>query len=163
MHKALVQNWNEVVQDDEDLVYILGDLTMQRKATQELEELLASLRGRKRLILGNHDKIPVFDYLDIGFESVHTSYEMEYEGHKLFMCHDPAWGEAVSEDCLVLCGHVHTFFKIYRNRINVGVDVWNYHPISIDTILDKFANMHLEGCNNERGHFVDENDKSYLE
>ena len=148
MNHSLVTNWNRMVKKD-DIGYILGDLTLRRHADHNLMEIVGSMNGRKRLIIGNHDKIKWFEYLDLGFESVHTSYELVYEGHKIFMCHDPAMREAVPKDYIVACGHVHRFFKVFKNCVNVGVDVWNYEPLSIDTLIDKMANFHLEGCDNE--------------
>jgi calcineurin-like phosphoesterase family protein len=34
----------------------------------------------------------------------------------------------------LLCGHVHDKWKIKGKMINVGVDVWNFYPISLDEI-----------------------------
>lgn len=48
------ENWNQVVGQD-DIVYVLGDVffCQDRRAAQILERL----PGRKKLILGNHDKL----------------------------------------------------------------------------------------------------------
>lgn len=35
----------------------------------------------------------------------------------------------------LLCGHVHEAWRVLGKRINVGVDVWNYAPISAQHIL----------------------------
>ena len=35
----------------------------------------------------------------------------------------------------LLCGHVHTKWKTIHHMINVGVDVWNFQPVSIVEIL----------------------------
>lgn len=48
----LISSWNKVV-NKKDLVYILGDVTME---TSEHYYKLGKLNGRKKVILGNHDK-----------------------------------------------------------------------------------------------------------
>ncbi len=48
----LIKQWNSVV-NKKDLVYILGDISME---TSKFYYKLALLNGRKKVILGNHDK-----------------------------------------------------------------------------------------------------------
>lgn len=48
----LMDQWNSTV-DKKDLVYILGDITME---TPEYYYKLDLLKGRKRVVLGNHDR-----------------------------------------------------------------------------------------------------------
>ena len=64
MDEALIRNWNRVV-GEEDLVCILGDLICYSK--RRPEEYLARLRGRKLLVVGNHDdawmqRVELLDY-----------------------------------------------------------------------------------------------------
>lgn len=49
----IINQWNSVV-NKRDLVYILGDITME---SSEHYYKLSSLKGRKKIILGNHDKL----------------------------------------------------------------------------------------------------------
>lgn len=51
----IVQGWNSVVRDD-DIVYHLGDFgfALSRNADR-IKELFGRLRGRKYLVIGNHD------------------------------------------------------------------------------------------------------------
>lgn len=51
-HERLIQNWNSVVKS-KDIVYILGDVTFEKK---EPYHLLNLLNGIKHVVLGNHDK-----------------------------------------------------------------------------------------------------------
>jgi calcineurin-like phosphoesterase family protein len=48
----LIQQWNKVT-NKKDLTYILGDVTME---TSKHYYLLDRLNGRKKVVLGNHDK-----------------------------------------------------------------------------------------------------------
>ena len=50
MDAVLIRNWNQTV-SEEDTVYILGDLAFNDEAAQKVKEL----KGRKTLLLGNHD------------------------------------------------------------------------------------------------------------
>ncbi len=132
MDEAIINNHNEVVSENDD-TFMLGDLSIYtHKAT--LKEFLNRLKGRKHMILGNHDRIknPKV-YIDVGFTSVHYPY-LEIEE---FTCiHNPNLG--IDKNKKYLCGHVHNFFKKRDNCFNVGVDVSNFYPNRIDTIREAF-------------------------
>jgi len=136
MDSKLIKNWNSVIKNHTDIVYILGDFSLRGKSHEDWYiNILRKLRGRKILILGNHDRMNPFDYVELGFESVHTSLIIENE---ILLCHDPAWSVAVPKGWITLCGHVHDAFRYLatpRNIINVGVDVWDYRPISFNEIF----------------------------
>ena len=51
MHKGLIKIWNDTVQEG-DLVYVLGDFSLNKKYSKEI---LPLLKGDKILIPGNHD------------------------------------------------------------------------------------------------------------
>ena len=53
MDQRLIEKWNEKV-TDADTVYILGDLMFRNEKPPE--EYLRQLRGKKHLIIGNHDR-----------------------------------------------------------------------------------------------------------
>ena len=57
------------------------------------------------------------------------------------MMHDPSTYTVIENDpnAVLLCGHIHKLFKHLlpeKRVINVGVDVWNYQPVSFLQILD---------------------------
>jgi calcineurin-like phosphoesterase family protein len=58
------------------------------------------------------------------------------------MCHDPALANVLPEDSILLCGHVHNLFKTTTSLcknikvINVGVDIWDFTPVSIEQIYE---------------------------
>lgn len=131
MDREIIKRFNSKVAED-DVAYILGDFTMDGpNHTDKIENLVRKLNGRKILILGNHDRLKALTYVDIGFESVHTSLYLESVG--VFLVHDPATSIIVPSKTW-LCGHVHTLFKQVKNVINVGVDVWDYYPVSWEEI-----------------------------
>ena len=146
MDKLLIKNYNSVI-TDEDTVYIVGDLSL--KSNQQMnyyQSLIRRLKGKKHLILGNHDSLKPFTYVNnIGFWSVHTSLEITIEGIELVLNHDPCV-HCLCNDKILICGHVHNLFKIQKNVINVGVDVWNFTPVSFE-ILKPYIVEIKEGKN----------------
>ena len=134
MNKQLVNNWNSIVGKD-DIVYNLGDLTLNhRKPSDWLASIIEKLNGRHILILGNHDKMDPFKFVEMGIESVHTSLEVD----GVYLIHDPAMSVAFPEGSRIFCGHVHNLFlKLTgpRKVLNVGCDVWNYTPVEWNQAL----------------------------
>ena len=55
MHEAVVSRWNDKVNNG-DTVYILGDMSM-RGRKEDLISLVATLKGKKILVKGNHDDV----------------------------------------------------------------------------------------------------------
>lgn len=147
MDQGLIDNWNEIVADG-DIVYILGDMFFC--GSTRAKEILSKLNGQKILILGNHDwkRINQNKASEMGFIVTCNFHRMEIEHRKVYLHHFPYRGfgdhtegeERYSEHRLVnnghwlLHGHVHTAWKVKEKCINVGVDVWNYKPVSIDEI-----------------------------
>jgi calcineurin-like phosphoesterase family protein len=63
----LRDRWNEVVRDN-DLVYVLGDVAFNKIALNSLGQF----KGRKILVMGNHDKFHTKDYLFV-FDDVYAA------------------------------------------------------------------------------------------
>jgi calcineurin-like phosphoesterase family protein len=149
MNAVLIDNWNSVVSDG-DIVWHMGDAVMGSFA--ENVKILGQLNGQIHLVPGNHDRVSsayhhrnaaAFDrfqqmYLDQGVV-IHD--EWETMSH-FDMCHYPFTDERYPELCpenvgqWLVHGHVHDEWQVNGRQINVGVDVWNYTPISFDTVMD---------------------------
>lgn len=133
MNEALISNWNERVKPG-DTTYLLGDVAFGPK--RNLAGFRKQLNGRIVLIRGNHD--PAEDYcLQAGFDEVHQRLYRKVDGLDLCMTHRPLLADEWAKHgaMLVLCGHVHELWRFSEPNINVGVDVWNYRPISLEEIL----------------------------
>jgi calcineurin-like phosphoesterase family protein len=133
MHDVLVTQWNSVVKPT-DKVYHLGDFAFGRSYIG----VAALLNGKKRLILGNHDKYPAADYLRY-FENV---YGMIYYDQCL-LSHMPAHTHGLGQrHMLNIHGHLHSNAvmqdKLYhiedRNYFNVSCERIHLTPISYDAI-----------------------------
>jgi calcineurin-like phosphoesterase family protein len=145
MNKTLIQNWNSYI-TDRDHVYILGDLVFKGTGI-EANEIIKKLNGKKYLIKGNHDKfIEDNSFNKDNFEWIKDYYVLAYEKMKFILFHYPIFEwEGYFGDAIHLYGHVHNNGKNYEQKkrlevlgkraINVGVDVNNYYPISIQTII----------------------------
>jgi calcineurin-like phosphoesterase family protein len=134
MHNTLIKNHNDVVSKD-DHVYIIGDLYWGRNP-HNLINIINKFNGKKHLILGNHDLLKPFEYEETGIVQVATWLEVE----EFILVHDPA-KSIVYPGRRFLCGHVHDLFVRQKNVVNVGVDVWNFHPISIDTVRKALSTL----------------------
>jgi calcineurin-like phosphoesterase family protein len=141
MHDVLITRHNEVV-SEEDTVWGLGDMFMLAAERQyQAGKIIEKLNGQQHLVLGSHDEFKPFNYIKMGITSVHTSMWLERDGYKFVLAHDPSIYTIVQnmgEKTYMLCGHVHNLFKHLlpeKRVINVGVDVWDYRPVSFEEIL----------------------------
>ncbi len=149
MNEYLVGSWNSTVKP-KDRCFVLGDVAFGNK--DEAMKLCNRLNGHKVLIYGNHDlRCNDEFWAKAGFEEIHRlGYGQALHYKEFYLAHYPyrnalieydtrvnLHGHAPEESDLVLLhGHVHTRWKTKKNMVNVGVDVWNYRPVSIETIRD---------------------------
>ncbi len=133
MEKTILRHYKEVVRKD-DTVYFVGDIFFH-KNKPKIESTLRNLPGTKILILGNHEKLDPFEYQDLGFYQVATWLKVE----EFTLIHDPAIAGCLVKE-LFICGHVHNLFKRCDNAVNVGVDVWDFKPVTIEQVTNEFKN-----------------------
>ena len=161
MNDGLIDRWNARVSPSDE-VYVLGDFSL---GTSQLE-LRKRLNGIVFLVPGNHDKChQVFHknkpekfhavttkYYDAGFIVLPEQLDLSLSDDvRVRLCHLPYKGideEGLqkfrlepSEERALLCGHVHQSWKTlnhnnYPIQVNVGVDVWDYAPVSESEILE---------------------------
>jgi calcineurin-like phosphoesterase family protein len=138
MNYAMVERWNETVAPF-DLVYYLGDFSLHAKA-ERVDYWLSRLNGEKHLIRGNHDNRGASKKAK-GWASVQELADVTVDGQKARLFHYPIHDWPGPR--LLLHGHCHgTRGKVRAGRHNryaeaciVGVDVWNFAPVSMETIL----------------------------
>ena len=150
MHRVLKKRFNEVVSPD-DITYHLGDFAYGpgAKSWQQVGNILEGLNGQHHLILGNHDHLKPFDYLEAGFLSVHTSLELNnisittYDNversstrylEQVILVHDPAVAGVLTERFFIH-GHTHSLGKhLNKNTYCVSVELTDYYPVPISDI-----------------------------
>ena len=138
MTRELISRHNQVV-TEKDIVYHLGDFAWGGpERSNYVRNILNKLNGTHILILGNHDDIKPFNYVKVGFQSVHTSLWLNIDDYIIIMAHDPSiWTALSRSDAIFLHGHIHELYKSFKNKrvVNVGVDVWDFYPIPLIRIL----------------------------
>lgn len=143
MEKGMREIHNSIVKP-EDEVWIIGDLSLMKPEYWKFyDRIIGNLNGIKHLVLGNHDECKPFYYVNHGFTTVHTAVKLNIGGRNVICAHDPAVWNAIPnpENIIFLCGHVHKVFRSIRekNIVNVGVDVWDFKPITFTEILGELT------------------------
>ena len=106
MEEAIINNWNKRVKDD-DVIYILGDLV--RDDDVSAIQIFNKLKGRKHLIVGNHDHRLLDDIKNSNlFETIKFIDLVIDKNRKVCVCHYPLmdWMEFNRQGILVY-GHIH--------------------------------------------------------
>ncbi len=129
---ALVARWNEAVTPSDE-VWHLGDFALGAGADR-IADLLSSLCGVKHLILGNNDGRATLEAS--GWASVQHYVELEVEGRHLILFHYPlrTWNK-MGRGTINLHGHSHGKLKPLPRQYDVGVDAWDFRPVSLERIL----------------------------
>lgn len=141
MNEAMIAAWNERVEGN-DTVYIVGDMFFR---CADPESILKRLRGKKRLIVGNHDS-SWMSKVDLGkyFLSVEGLMEISDGAHALTLCHYPLLTWKHSKKSHMIHGHIHAdtsadFWRLIHARenvLNAGVDINGYRPVTFEELIE---------------------------
>lgn len=139
MNSTIINRWNAGANDD-TLTYVLGDVSFG--PPEETEKILRALRGRKRLVIGNHDdnNPRLMDVYKRQFEIQVDILRVKFKDidEEAILCHYPflVWNKS-HYGSWCLHGHSHGSCK-YPNPdvkiLDVGVDCHEYMPISISEV-----------------------------
>ena len=128
MNETMVENWNRVVADD-DIVYHLGDVYFGQG-----HEVLSRLKGRKRLILGNHDNAKSPEILN-NFQKI-LMWRM-FPEYNCLLTHVPVHASSLYKTKYNLHGHVHKNSVPESIYINCCVEMLNFTPTPIEDLVPK--------------------------
>lgn len=141
MDREMVQRWNSVVSDG-DRVYHLGDVVIARKNLS----ILHALKGRKKLVRGNHDIFKLEDYSPF-FDDILGTHKLGDQG--FILSHIP-----IHEDSLArwsggnIHGHLHAncvrekvWGKVDPRYLCVSVEQINYTPISLEEAARRMSDQ----------------------
>lgn len=125
MDETLIKNWNECVSDS-DIIYHLGDFCFGDSSS-----ILLRLKGRIEFIKGSHDRGSKAPYL----------MNIVIEGIPVTLCHYAmrTWHRS-HYNAFHLFGHSHGNLDGFGKSFDVGVDAWNYRPISWETVKHEMRN-----------------------
>jgi calcineurin-like phosphoesterase family protein len=138
MHDCFVDNWNSCVRDGDTVLHV-GDVTW--KHCPEFASIMGKLKGRKKLLIGNHDDpkklAPYFSSLGLW---------RVFKNHGFVVSHVPVAPECFPHNVWVNV-HGHTHEKSVRRPdgildpryMNVCVEKTGYRPKSIDEIIAAVA------------------------
>lgn len=175
MNEALVRNWNAVVKPT-DVVYCLGDVSMR---WEPVPLFTPRLNGTKYLVAGNHDlchpvnkksstpdkhREQLCNYRAAGWDDIEISSRLfvpdlgmiELHHMPYLNCEPGPHGDKyadyrpIDEGRWLLHGHTHGLWKVKGRMIDVGVDAWNYAPVSLDTIVKLIQDTEKERTENAK-------------
>ena len=141
MNNKLIHNWNSRVKEG-DTIFHLGDFCFKNSNEERGEGIrvnakgwLSKLNGNIIVVKGNHDNN---NSMNTPIERI----EIKYGGKKILLIHNSDDYEyKKGEFDLILCGHIHQAWEQEKIKkipiVNVGIDVWDYRPVSINKILDR--------------------------
>lgn len=136
--RLIISNWNKVI-NKRDLVFILGDITMEKPKL--IEGYMQQLNGIKYVIGGNHDgRQCCIELSRIGIPVVGALKYKEF-----MLTHIPISQNQFLNFRGNIHGHIHNDGK--ENLLdptfyyNVNTEFHNYTPVSLDTIRDYFNSI----------------------
>lgn len=134
MDEHMIEQHNSVVRPN-DKVYFLGDLTFSKKNMH----LISRLNGDKILIKGNHDTLPISEYLPY-FRDIRAIHQF----HGMILSHIPIHPDSIRRWGANVHGHTHdlnvmTGFGTQKDEryICVCMEQINYTPISLEDVKKK--------------------------
>lgn len=159
-NEMLIHNWNSVVAWD-DTVYHLGDVALG--PWPDGLDCVKRLNGTKILIPGNHDRVSSVekparrerfreDYLGAFAGILDEVIGLRLGDHDVQLSHYPYTGEShegradrytelrpINDGRVLIHGHTHADSVVSYDKdtlmISVGVDAWNWTPVSEDQVL----------------------------
>lgn len=144
----IIKRWNKKVKANDE-VYILGDMIF--RSSHSPAYYLSNLKGRKHLIIGNHDEdwMRRVDNLSEYFESVDYFKIINFQKKQLVFSHYPMleWPGSRYEDSksYLVHGHIHTmrgprvygYIRQYLPKaLNAGVDINGFVPVTFEELVE---------------------------
>lgn len=153
MNERMVSNWNKVVNTG-DHVYHLGDVTF--RYDRPFRELIHELKGRKRLVVGNHDDVK---QMHLYFEKI--MLWRNWNDLPIVFSHIPLREDQMRKRTFNGHGHIHekliTIQGYARNPkekaglllpnvpdphfINLCVEQTDYTPVNLEVIKKRIEDV----------------------
>ena len=143
MDNDLINKWNSVV-TDKDEVYIIGDFAFRN--CKSVKTYADKLKGKKILILGNHDKLSSEDISCFEKISKIETIKDKLNGVdvKIVACHFPmAEWDGFFRGTYHIYAHIHNnkneaynFMKNFDKALNAGCMINNYRPVTLAELIE---------------------------
>ena len=119
--QELISRWNKIVTEENKIVFLLGDLGQR----SDIQKVIPQLRGRKYLILGNHDTYGKSFYNDLFVEVFDAPV---FIGRRCVLSHHPI---PVEPGVVNIHGHTHDVFLASELHFNACPEHHEYKPLNI--------------------------------
>lgn len=158
MDAVMVERWNAAVKRG-DTVYHLGDFALVKDLSL-IQKYVKALNGQIHLIMGNHDQKREKGL--VGFADIKHYKEITVGEQKIVLLHYAmkTWNKS-HYGSFQLHGHSHGSLPrdFTMKQLDVGVDCWNYAPISFEQVSEEMkkhkfvpVDHHEERGTKEEGH-----------
>ena len=141
MNNYIIERWNKKVKGH-DTVYVMGDMFFR---CNNAEQILMQLKGKKHLIVGNHDgswmtKVDATKY----FLSINNMLMTSVGDTGVTMCHYPLLLWCHQKRTYMIHGHIHNdtssdCWPLIRDRerlLNAGVDINGFEPVTLSELIE---------------------------
>lgn len=150
--ELIIDNWNKVVKNNHDRIYVLGDFCMQKPTV--IRDILPKLKGEIILIGGNHDNIPCArEYMRQGIPVIGC-----LRMYNLWFTHIPVSPTEIANGIKGnVHGHIHTggymqsedghWFTYDPGTLsdpryfNVNTEFHNYQLVPMEEIMEYYQNL----------------------
>lgn len=142
MWEKMKELWNKRVKDTDD-VWIIGDFCF--RSGEKPGYYLKQLKGKKHLIIGNHDTELLKDKdARKYFESIDHYRKIHDHGKTIIMCHYPiAEWDGFFRGTVHIYGHIHNnkndayhIMSKYDNALNAGCMINGYMPVTLEELIE---------------------------
>lgn len=141
MDAAIIAELQGRVRSEDDL-WILGDFAISKATDTQraaVREMFDAIPGRKHLVVGKHDRAW---FRDLPWNSLSQMADIIADGRRLCLCHYPMITfPGARRGGLQLFGHVHQNWPGTRKSVNVGVDMWDFRPVTLPEIEARAAHL----------------------
>lgn len=152
MDSTIIKNWNSRVKD-EDIVFFLGDFCFSKSSEapdskkNAFDYYRSQLKGNIIFFKGNHDG-------NNRCKSIIESMVIQHGGKRIYLTHNPKF--AKEDFHWNFCGHTHGNLGVFRKLgnksviIDLSVDCWNFMPVTINDINQKYSDWYRGGCKEKK-------------
>lgn len=132
----ILKNINDVVQEDDILIH-LGDICIGQDGKAH-DLFIKSLKCRKWLIRGNHDKKSDTWYLNHGWDFVSKYIAMDAFGRNVLLSHEPIKTDLLDHFDMNIHGHVHNNdnHKKIDKQYLIALEYTDYKPVLLRDIIE---------------------------
>jgi calcineurin-like phosphoesterase family protein len=142
MDNDLIEKWNSVV-GGSDVVYYVGDFSL--KDLETVRYYFSKLNGRVRVLDGSHDRW-ISEYSRDRGPGLITKHDkvltVEIEDKPIILCHYAmrSWDRSHYATWHIF-GHHHGKLEPYGLSFDIGVDCWDFYPVSLEQVAEKMATL----------------------